>query len=80
MNQAARELLLAQSSDWAFIMRTGTMVPYAVRRTRSHLMRFNKIWEDLRQGKIDSGWLEKVEVIDNIFPNVNYRTYRPLGS
>ena len=30
LNQAARELLLAQASDWAFIMRTGTMVPYAV--------------------------------------------------
>ena len=29
MKQAARELLLAQSSDWAFIMKTGTMVPYA---------------------------------------------------
>ena len=26
LNQAARELLLAQSSDWAFIMTTGTMV------------------------------------------------------
>ncbi|MBD1850330.1 glycoside hydrolase family 57 protein [Leptolyngbya sp. GB1-A1] len=79
LNQAARELLLAQSSDWAFIMRTGTMVPYAVRRTRSHLQRFNKLWEDLNQGKIDSGWLEKVEAIDNIFPEVNYRVYRPLG-
>jgi 1,4-alpha-glucan branching enzyme len=78
LNQAARELLLAQSSDWAFIMRTGTMVPYAVRRTRSHLMRFNKLWEDIPLGKIDAGWLEKVEAIDNIFPNLNYRTYRPL--
>jgi 1,4-alpha-glucan branching enzyme len=78
LNQAARELLLAQSSDWAFIMRTGTMVPYAVRRTRSHLMRFHKLNEDLNQGKIDSGWLEKVEAIDNIFPKVNYRVYRPL--
>lgn len=78
LNQAARELLLAQSSDWAFIMRTGTMVPYAVRRTRSHLMRFHKLYEDIRQGKIDSGWLEKVEAIDNIFPSVDYRVYRPL--
>ena len=78
LNQAARELLLAQSSDWAFIMRTGTMVPYAVRRTRSHLQRFTKIWEDVRAGKVDSGWLEKVEAIDNIFPNINYKTYRPL--
>ncbi|MGB3299998.1 MAG: DUF1957 domain-containing protein, partial [Phormidesmis sp.] len=78
LNQAARELLLAQSSDWAFIMRTGTMVPYAVRRTRSHLMRFNKLWEDIRAEKIDAGWLEKVEEIDNIFPKINYRAYRPL--
>ncbi|MFB2938938.1 glycoside hydrolase family 57 protein [Aerosakkonemataceae cyanobacterium BLCC-F154] len=76
LNQAARELLLAQSSDWAFIMRTGTMVPYAVRRTRSHLMRFNKLYDDINAGKIDSGWLQKVEGIDNIFPNINYRTYR----
>ena len=78
LNQAARELLLAQSSDWAFIMRTGTMVPYAVRRTRSHLMRFNKLYEDVKIGKVDSGWLEKVELMDNIFPEINYRVYRPL--
>ena len=78
LNQAAREVLLAQSSDWAFIMRTGTMVPYAIRRTRSHLMRFNKLYEDINQGKIDSGWIEKVEAIDNIFPDINYRVYRPL--
>ncbi|HEY9627691.1 MAG TPA: glycoside hydrolase family 57 protein [Coleofasciculaceae cyanobacterium] len=78
LNQAARELLLAQSSDWAFIMRTGTMVPYAVRRTKSHLQRFNKLWEDILQEKIDSGWLEKVEAIDNVFPSINYRVYRPL--
>lgn len=75
LNQAARELLLAQSSDWAFIMRTGTMVPYAIRRTRSHLMRFNKIYEDVTAGAIDSGWLEKVEAIDNIFPQLDYRVY-----
>ncbi|MBD1841083.1 glycoside hydrolase family 57 protein [Coleofasciculus sp. FACHB-64] len=78
LNQAAREVLLAQSSDWAFIMRTGTMVPYAVRRTRSHLMRFHKLYDEIKDGKIDSGWLEKVEEIDNIFPEINYRVYRPL--
>jgi 1,4-alpha-glucan branching enzyme len=78
LNQAARELLLAQSSDWAFIMRTGTMVPYAVRRTRSHLMRFNKLYEEVKSGKIDADWLEKVEALDNIFPKIDYRVYRPL--
>ncbi|WP_143046409.1 DUF1957 domain-containing protein, partial [Trichormus sp. NMC-1] len=54
------------------------MVPYAVRRTRSHLMRFNKLYEDVKIGKVDSGWLEKVELMDNIFPNINYRAYRPM--
>lgn len=78
LNQAARELLLAQSSDWAFIMRTGTMVPYAVRRTRSHLQRFTKLYEEINAGKVDSGWLEKVSLIDNIFPDINYEVYRPL--
>jgi 1,4-alpha-glucan branching enzyme len=78
LNQAAREVLLAQSSDWAFIMRTGTMVPYAVRRTKSHVLRFQKLYEDVKAEQIDSGWLEKVEQIDNIFPNIDYRVYRPL--
>ena len=50
----------------------------AVRRTRSHLLRLNKIYEDVKSEKIDSGWLEKVEEIDNIFPNIDYRVYRPL--
>ena len=37
LNQAARELMLAQSSDWTFIMTTGTTVPYATRRIqRAH--------------------------------------------
>lgn len=78
LNQAARELLLVQSSDWAFIMRTGTMVPYAVRRTKTHIHRLNKLFDEILAGTIDSGWLEKVEEIDNIFPNINYRVYRSL--
>jgi len=41
-------------------------------------MRFNKLYEDIKIGKIDSVWLEKVEEIDNIFPKINYRVYRPL--
>ena len=78
LNQAAREILLAQSSDWTFIMSTGTMVPYAVRRTRSHLIRFNKLFEDINNHQIDAGWLGKVEYMDNIFPAIDYKVYRPM--
>jgi len=39
---------------------------------------FNRLHDDLNQGKVDRTWLEKVEVLDNIFPEINYRVYRPL--
>jgi 1,4-alpha-glucan branching enzyme len=34
--QATRELLLAQSSDWQFIISTGAAADYAERRFREH--------------------------------------------
>ncbi|MBI3185764.1 MAG: DUF1957 domain-containing protein [Myxococcales bacterium] len=76
LNQAARELLLAQSSDWAFIMKTGTMVDYAVRRTKEHVLRFLRLHDQVRSGRIDEGWLSHVEGRNNIFPELDYRVYR----
>jgi len=75
LNQAARELLLAQSSDWAFIMKTGTMVEYAVKRTREHLARFNNLTAQIEAGLIDYEWLAQLETQDNIFPEIDFRTY-----
>jgi 1,4-alpha-glucan branching enzyme len=75
LNQSARELLLAQSSDWAFIMSRGTVVEYAVQRTRTHLGRLRKLHEDLEAGTIDEGWLAMVEAHDNLFPAIDYRIY-----
>jgi 1,4-alpha-glucan branching enzyme len=78
LNQAARELLLAQSSDWAFIMKTGTMVDYAVRRTREHVLRFHRLHDQVRSGHIDEGWLSHVEGQNNVFPELDYRVFRPV--
>src|SRR5262249_5871963 len=61
LNQAARELLLAQSSDWAFIMKTGTMVPYAVERTKIHVLNFCHLDDQLRRDEIDEPWLAEIE-------------------
>lgn len=76
LNQAARELLLAQSSDWAFIMTMETTVRYAVRRTKSHLARFTKLYEDITRDTPDEAWLEEIEKRDNIFPRLQYEVYR----
>jgi 1,4-alpha-glucan branching enzyme len=75
LNQAARELLLAQSSDWAFIMKTGSHVDYAVRRTKEHVLRFTKLYDDVTQNRIDEGWLRDIEYKDLIFPELDYRVY-----
>ena len=75
LNQAARELLLAQSSDWAFIMKTGTMVPYAIERTKVHVLNFNHLYEAIKNNDIDEGWLSQIEGRHNLFPDLDYRVY-----
>jgi 1,4-alpha-glucan branching enzyme len=75
LNQMARELLLAQSSDWAFIMKTGTHSSYAVNRTKDHLSRFERLWSQVRKNSIDSHLLGSIESMDNIFPQIDYHVY-----
>jgi 1,4-alpha-glucan branching enzyme len=76
LNQALRELLLAQSSDWAFIMATGTHVSYALKRTKEHLVRFTRLYEDIKSDSIDEGWLADIEYKDNIFPEIDYKVHQ----
>jgi 1,4-alpha-glucan branching enzyme len=73
LKQAARELLLAQASDWPFILRTGTSPNYARKRVKDHLFRFIALHDQLTKGGIDAQWLSEIESRDNLFPNVNYR-------
>ena len=44
--------MLAQSSDWAFIMKTGTAVNYAVKRTKDHILRFTRLYEQIKRNQI----------------------------
>jgi 1,4-alpha-glucan branching enzyme len=75
LNQAARELLLAQSSDWAFIMKTGTMVDYARERTKVHVLNFNHLYDQIKRHEIDEPWLGEIERRHNLFPDLDYRVY-----
>jgi 1,4-alpha-glucan branching enzyme len=81
LNQAARELLLAQSSDWSFIMKAGTMVEYARQRFGTHISNFTRLYEEIKGNRIDVGWLTWLEQQDNLFPNIDYQVYqsRHLG-
>ena len=75
LNQCARELLLAQSSDWLFIITNGTMVDYAKKRIKDHIGRFTKLYEQIKEDKIDKDFLNDLQEKDCIFPEVDYKIY-----
>ncbi|MFH1394629.1 MAG: 1,4-alpha-glucan branching protein domain-containing protein [Candidatus Omnitrophota bacterium] len=75
LNQMARELLLAQSSDWAFIMKTGTLSGYAVSRTEEHIGRFLTLNEQLKTGNVDIEMLTESENVYTIFKDIDYSVY-----
>ncbi|MEY2410456.1 MAG: 1,4-alpha-glucan branching enzyme [Verrucomicrobiota bacterium] len=80
LKQAGRELLLAQSSDWPFILRTGTSPDYARRRVKDHLLRFIALHEQLTTTHLDETWLSQIEAMDNLFPDIDYRHWAPVGA
>ncbi|MDR1522351.1 MAG: DUF1957 domain-containing protein [Endomicrobium sp.] len=75
LKQSARELLLAQSSDWAFIMTTGTMIEYAIKRTKDHLISFMNLYTQINSNSLDEVYLQNLEHKNNIFPNIDYKAY-----
>jgi 1,4-alpha-glucan branching enzyme len=79
LNQAARELLLAQASDWTFILTMGTTMEYARRRLCDHLARFTQLYDGLIGPGVDEAALREMEHRDAIFPELDYRTYREGG-
>ncbi|MBI3995354.1 MAG: DUF1957 domain-containing protein [Nitrospirae bacterium] len=76
LNQAVRELLLAQSSDWPFMMKTGQQSDYAVKRFKDHVLRFTRLADEIESGSVDEGWLKEMEERDNLFPDLDYRRFR----
>lgn len=68
--QAARELLLAQSSDWPFMMCDANTADYGHMRFRKHLLNFLALHRQIRSGRIERDWLHSLEKTNNLFPNI----------
>jgi 1,4-alpha-glucan branching enzyme len=91
LDQIARELLLAESSDWEFLITNQSAGDYAANRFRLHIDRFNRL-ADLALKLFDGGELtadewEFVEVCereDSPFQTINLERWakleRPLGA
>ena len=76
LKQAARELLLAQASDWAFMMKAGHYRAYAEKRVKAHLSRFYQLCEQVLRDKVEEKSLSSLEEKDNLFPHVDPQLFR----
>ncbi len=78
LEQAARELLLLQSSDWPFLVTTGQARDYAVGRFREHVDRFDELTTAVEQaGRISPEVLAgELFERDRVFPDVDYQRFR----
>ncbi len=76
LNQMARELMLAESSDWAFLITMGTAENYATEIEKFHIKVFYKLTDMLKRGLVDEQFLEYIENKDSIFPEMDYKIYR----
>ncbi|MCK4936690.1 MAG: DUF1957 domain-containing protein, partial [Elusimicrobiales bacterium] len=75
LNQCSRELVLAMSSDWAFLMTVGTAKSYSTKRFVNHINRFIGLYEQIMGNRIEEDFLNNIESKDNIFPDIDYRAY-----
>jgi 1,4-alpha-glucan branching enzyme len=78
LNQAARELVLLESSDWEFLYTTGQARQYASDRFSEHVERFNNLATALESqagdealAQLASQYMER----DNLFPDIDYRLF-----
>ena len=78
LEQASRELFLAQSSDWAFIMKMGTMVEYARRRVEEHLGQCDELLAGVEGGTLEESRLGELEARDNMFPEIDLSIWGPV--
>jgi 1,4-alpha-glucan branching enzyme len=80
LRQAGRELMLAQSSDWPFIITNGTTEQYARRRFHDHLNRCHDLLSRVEGCMIEENRLAALEHMDALFPELDYRLFVPAGS
>ena len=75
LDQCGRELMLAMSSDWAFLMTVGTAKTYSTKRFNEHTNRFIGLYEQIMGNRIEEGYLGDIEWRDNIFSHLDYKVF-----
>ena len=81
LKQAARELLLMQSSDWSFILRAGTTTDLARERIERHRQRFWRLMDAMDGNEeLPEQWLKQIEADDRLFPLIQPADWSKTGN
>ena len=75
LNLGAKELMLAQSSEWAKMIHEGTGPEYAGERFRESILAFTRVFDSLGSNTVSTEWLTSLEHEHPIFPWMNYRIF-----
>lgn len=79
LDQLIRELLLAQSSDWAFILTTATVREYAEARVRAHVHRLRHLGHLVEKEELsedDVAFIDDVSGRDRLFSGMSSEELR----
>jgi 1,4-alpha-glucan branching enzyme len=71
LKQAARELLLLESSDWPFLVTTAQAREYAIQRFSQHVERFEVLATSIENERLDGDLAAGYWELDNLFRDVD---------
>lgn len=75
LNLAARELMLAQSGEWAMMLHNDVFPEYAAKRFKDSIRAFMTVYDALGTNTVSTEWLAKMEKEYTIFPWMNFRIF-----
>lgn len=83
LEEAGRQLLLLQASDWAFVITTGGAVDYGLRRITAHAAALDDLCngvDDLVAGRpvdpVVRSTLARCRLVDDVFPDLDLRWWQ----
>ncbi len=76
LDQAQRELLLLESSDWPYMVAKDRAKEYSIERFKTHLERFREVAGALERGELkeEEPRLSEIEEVDNLFSPLDLET------
>lgn len=77
LDLGAKELMIAQSGEWAKMIHDGDFPEYAEKRFREAIKSFMIVFDALGSNTVSTEWLTKLEKEHVIFPWMNFRLFSP---